>query len=134
MDIFDDLEGMIVEEAKKKYSDQVMDHFMNPRNNGPLESPDAFNAMTGICGDTIGFFVGIENGEISRIAWVSDGCGPTVACSSALSCMAQGKRVDDALEITSKELLEYLGGLPLENTHCADLAVNTLKSTIRKTM
>ncbi len=88
--------------------------------------------MSGICGDTIGIFLTVEDDKIDKIGFVTDGCGPTVACGSALTCMVRGKSITDATKISSKDLLEYLGGLPIENTHCADLAVNTLLGALEK--
>ena len=131
-EVFDDIEGMILEDARKTYSQVVIEHFLNPRNAGVMEDADSFNAMSGICGDTIGIYVGLTDGTISRISFVTNGCGPTIACSSALTSMAKGLKVQEAMTITSKDLIDYLGGLPLENTHCADLAVNTLRSALAK--
>jgi nitrogen fixation protein NifU and related proteins len=131
-DIFDDFEDLMVEDARKTYSEKVMDHFMNPRNWGEMKNPDCYNVMSGICGDTIGIFVGLENNTINRISFITSGCGPTIACSSALTSMAEGLTVEGALQIKSQDLIDYLDGLPKENTHCADLAVNTLRSALRK--
>ncbi|MBI5252059.1 MAG: iron-sulfur cluster assembly scaffold protein [Desulfomonile tiedjei] len=131
-EIFDDVEGLVLEDARQTYSEQVIDHFMNPRNFGVLENPDGFNAMSGICGDTIGIYVGLDNERISRISFVTNGCGPTIACSSALTCMAKDLALKEAMKITGQDLIKYLGGLPVENTHCADLAVNTLRSALAK--
>jgi nitrogen fixation NifU-like protein len=131
-DIFDDMEGMIVEEARAKYSPAVIDHFLNPRNHGMIDTPDGFNAMSGICGDTIGIYVCVEDNTVARISFVTNGCGPTVACSSAITCMAMGRTVQDAMKIAGKDVIDYLGGLPIENTHCADLAANTLRSALAK--
>jgi nitrogen fixation NifU-like protein len=131
-EIFDDVEGLVLEDARKTYSEKVIDHFMNPRNFGILENHDCFNAMSGMCGDTIGIYVGLNDGTIERISFVTNGCGPTIACSSALTCMAKGLKIEEAMGITGPDLITYLEGLPLENTHCADLAVNTLRSTLAK--
>jgi nitrogen fixation protein NifU and related proteins len=131
-EVFDELEGLILADARKTYSETVIDHFLHPRNVGVLESASCFNAMSGICGDTIGISVGLEGDRITRISFVTDGCGPTIACSSALTTMAKGLTIEQALKISSEDLLECLGGLPLENTHCADLAVNTLRSALAK--
>jgi len=133
-EIFDDVEGLVLEDARKTYSEKVIDHFMNPRNWGILENHDCFNAMSGMCGDTIGIYVGLDDTRISRIGFVTNGCGPTIACSSALTCMAKGLKIQDAIKITGQDLMEYLGGLPVENTHCADLAVNTLRSALAKVL
>ncbi len=77
-----------------------------------MENPDCFNAMSGICGDTIGIFVGLENNTINRISFTTNGCGPTIACSSALTSMADGLTVEGALQIKSQDLIDYLDGLP----------------------
>jgi nitrogen fixation protein NifU and related proteins len=133
-EIFDDIEGLLLEDARKIYSEEVIDHFMNPKNHGILEDHDCFNAMSGICGDTIGMYVGLENARITRIGFVSDGCGPTIACSSALTCMAKGLSIPQAMKIAGDDLMRYLGGLPVEHTHCADLAINTLRSALAKAL
>jgi nitrogen fixation NifU-like protein len=131
-EIFDDMEGLVLEDARKAYSEKVIEHFLNPRNVGVLENPDCFNAMSGICGDTIGIYVGLDDGVITRISFVTNGCGPTIACSSAITCMAMGRDIQDAMNITGQDLIEYLGGLPIDHTHCADLAANTLRSALAK--
>jgi len=131
-EVFEDIEGLVLEEARKSYSPKVIEHFLNPRNLGTLENADCFNAMSGICGDTIAIYVGVDDGTITRISFVTNGCGPTIACSSAITCMAKGLKIQEAMKITGKDLMEYLGGLPVEHTHCADLAVNTLRSALTK--
>jgi nitrogen fixation protein NifU and related proteins len=133
-EIFDDIEGLILEDARKTYSPKVIEHFLNPRNVGELENADCFNAMSGICGDTIGIYVGVDDDTIERISFVTNGCGPTIACSSALTSLAKGRSIEEAMKITSNDLIEYLGGLPVEHTHCADLAVNTLRSALAKVL
>ncbi|MFH1113408.1 MAG: iron-sulfur cluster assembly scaffold protein [Pseudomonadota bacterium] len=131
-DVFDDIEGLTLMEARKFYSEKVIELFTNPRNLGVVEDADAATFMSGICGDTVGMFVGMHDGKINRIGFVTNGCGPTIACSSAATCMVEGRPVEEAMKITSKELIEYLGGLPIEHTHCADLAVNTLRGALEK--
>jgi nitrogen fixation NifU-like protein len=129
---FDELEEMLVEEARKTYSPKVMDHFENPRNFGQLEDADAFTMMSGICGDTIGIYVKIDNGNISKANFITNGCGATIACSSGLTTMVEGMPVKDASELIGQNLIDYLDGLPKEHTHCADLAVNTLRGALEK--
>lgn len=131
-DVFDDIEGLILAEARKYYSEKVIEHFMNPKNLEAMEDPDCFTAMSGICGDTIGIYVDLDNNTIRRATFVTDGCGPTIACGSALTSMAQGLTIEQAQALTSQDLIDYLGGLPVEHTHCADLAVNTLRGALEK--
>lgn len=131
-DFFDELEELTLADARKIYSRKVIEHFMNPRNYGELENPDGYTFMSGICGDTIGIYVAMDRGRIARASFVTNGCGPTIACGSALTSMAKGLTVSEAQSITGDDLAEYLDGLPVENTHCADLAVNTLKGALAK--
>jgi uncharacterized protein (DUF4213/DUF364 family)/NifU-like protein involved in Fe-S cluster formation len=132
-EIFDNIdEELVLEDARRVYSPRVIQHFLTPQNVGEAENPVGYTFLSGICGDTIGISVGLANGTIERISFVTNGCGPTIACSSALTCMAKGRLLEDAMKITSDELIVYLGGLPRENTHCADLAVNTLKEALAK--
>jgi nitrogen fixation NifU-like protein len=131
-DVFDDIEGLVLSEARKAYSETVIDHFMNPRNVGIIEKADCHTFMTGICGDTIGFYVKLDGDRIGQVTFMTNGCGPTIACASAMTCMAQGRTIKEASNINGEQLIAFLGGLPLENTHCADLAVNTLRGALDK--
>lgn len=130
--IFDDLENIAVQEARKKYSETVIDHFLNPRNLGALENYDCYTYMSGMCGDTVGIYVGMNDDRIDRMGFVTDGCGPTIACASALTCIAKGMTATEAKEITAPKLMDFLGGLPVEHTHCADLAINTMRGALEK--
>ncbi len=131
-EIFDDLESLTLEQARKTYSKTVIDHFTSPRNLGAMDEPDSFMYLSGMCGDTIGIFVKLDEDRIRDISFVTNGCGPTIACSSALTCMAEGLTLERAMSLKSEDLIAYLEGLPKENTHCADLAVNTLRGALAK--
>ncbi len=133
-EMFDELDGIGVEQAKKTYSPTVIDHFLNPRNMGALEDYDCYTYMSGICGDTVGIYIVLLNGRLQNIGFVTNGCGPTIACGSALTCLAKGMTIQEAKDITGGRLIDYLGGLPVENTHCADLAANTLRGALEKTL
>jgi len=132
-DLFDELQGLVLEQARKMYSKRVIDHFMNPRNLGEMADADSYTFMSGICGDTVGIYVRLDQGRIDRVSFVTNGCGPTIACGSALTCMTEGLTVDEAMKVSGADLIAYLNGLPRENTHCADLAVNTLRGALEKT-
>ena len=45
--------------------------------------------------------------------------------------MVKGKGVSKCFQITQDDILNGLGGLPEESTHCALLAANTLREAIR---
>jgi nitrogen fixation NifU-like protein len=71
------------------------------------------------------------NGErIKKATFMTDGCGPSVACGSMLTTMVQGMSLDEASEVRPEDLLEALDGLPEGSVHCAELAANTLRQAI----
>jgi len=131
-EIFDELQELILADARKTYSETVIDHFLHPRNAGEIQDADSYAVMSGICGDTIEMFVGLDSDRIDRISFVTNGCGPTIACSSALTCLVKGCTVAEAMHVSGADVMGFLGGLPRESTHCADLAVNTLRGALEK--
>ncbi|MBI5249527.1 MAG: iron-sulfur cluster assembly scaffold protein [Desulfomonile tiedjei] len=132
LEMFDESEGVAVEEAKKKYSSTVVDHFTNPRNWGTLENYDCYTYMSGTCGDTVGVYVGLKGDRIDRMGFVTNGCGPTIACGSALTCLAKNLTVSEAKSLSSQKLIAHLDGLPAEKAHCADFVLSTLRGALEK--
>ena len=86
------------------YSDIVKDHFLNPRNflMGD-ESKFKYDAVglvgNPICGDQMKMFIKVnkKTDTISDIRWKTYGCASAIASTSALSEIAKGKTLDDAL-------------------------------------
>jgi ATP-binding protein involved in chromosome partitioning len=109
-------------------SPTVIDHAQHPRNIGPLGAYTGHARITGPCGDTMEFWVLVRERTAERVSFVTDGCGPSLACGSIATCLAEGKRLKQAASIGQRDILEALGGLPAEVEHCALLAANTLKA------
>jgi nitrogen fixation NifU-like protein len=75
-------------------------------------------------------YLRLNGSTIQEAAFVTDGCGPSVACGNMLTTMVQGMALDEASRINPEDLLVALDGLPDESAHCAELAVNTLRKAI----
>ena len=95
-----------------------------------MSAPDAVGIVQGWCGDTMEIYLRMNSSRIREATFMTDGCGPTVACGSVLTTMARGMSLDEASEITPENLIAALDGLPEESVHCAELAVNTLQEAI----
>lgn len=115
-----------------KYSDVLMDHFMNPRNVGTLESPDGHSEVgSPQCGDAMYLDIDIDDeGRISDIAFKTFGCAGAIASASALTEMVRGLPVEEALQIRNSQIAEYLGGMPPEKFHCSVMGHQALKAAV----
>lgn len=114
------------------YSEIVMEHFDRPRNNGELEDANAVGFMTNpVCGDTLLLMLRIADGRIEDVGWKADGCAASIAASSMLSELAQGKSIDEAASITREAVVDALDGLPLSKLHASVLAADALDMAIK---
>ena len=117
------------------YSDTVKDHFLNPRNflMGD-ESQFDYDAVgqvgNPICGDQMRMYIKVKNGKIADLRWKTYGCASAIASTSALSELAKGKTLDDALKIDAKAIDDHLGNLPKHKFHCSVLGHDALKDAI----
>ena len=121
------------------YSDIVKDHFLNPRNFLMGDESKFDYDVCGIvgnpiCGDQMKMYLKIDpkTNKIADIRWKTYGCASAIASTSALSEMAKGKTLDDALKITAKDIDNYLGTLPKHKFHCSILGHDALKDAIEK--
>ena len=101
-----------------------------PKNIGFLDNPSSKGAAVGKCGDSMEVSLKIESGAIADIKVFPRGCVYTLVCASAMSELAKGRDLDQALELEPHHVAKALGGLPEDHLHCARLAVNTLGEAI----
>jgi len=114
-----------------KYSDKVMDHFMNPRNVGQIDNADGEGTVGNpICGDLMTFYIKVNSGRLTDVKFKTFGCGAAIAVSSMVSEMAKGKTLDEAMKITNKRVAAELGGLPKNKLHCSNLGADALHKAI----
>jgi nitrogen fixation NifU-like protein len=125
-----ELQEQIIEQERGVYSVKVIEEALHPNNLWRMTESDAQAAVRGWCGDTMEIYLRLNGETIEQASFMTDGCGPTVACGSKLTAMVCGKSLEEAAGIKPKDLLDALGGLPEESVHCTELAVNTLREAI----
>ena len=119
-----------------QYSDILMDHFKNPRNQGEIKDADGVGEVGNpVCGDMMKIYIKVgknTKGEeiLEDIKFQTLGCGAAIASSSMLTEMAKGKSIEEALKITREQIAEKLGGMPKEKIHCSVLAAEGLKKAV----
>jgi nitrogen fixation NifU-like protein len=126
-----ELQASIMEDARKVYSEKVIERWLNPRNFGKIRNADGFAKIKGPCGDTMQISFKVKDGRLSKIKFMTDGCASSIAAGSMATELAQGKKIEEAAEISQQMILEALKSLPKESVHCALLASNTLKEAIK---
>lgn len=116
------------------YSDQVIDHYENPRNVGKLDSKSQ-NVGTGMvgapaCGDVMRLQIQVnDTGVIEDAKFKTYGCGSAIASSSLVTEWLKGKTLEQASEIKNLEIAEELA-LPPVKVHCSVLAEDAIKAAI----
>lgn len=128
---FKELEESVMQDMRKTYAEEAIDHFLNPRNLRQIESPDGFGRVTGPCGDTMEIYLRVDGGRITNATFWTDDCGPSIASGSMATELIEGKSIVEAQNISQDSILNALGGLPEESQHCALLAANTFKDAVR---
>ncbi len=114
------------------YTEQVIDHFTNPRNVGEIENASGVGLVGNAkCGDIMKIFIKVKNNVIVDVKFKTFGCGAAIATSSRATEMVMGKTIEEALAVTNKMVTDSLGGLPEVKLHCSVLAEEALHEAIK---
>ena len=116
------------------YSQQVIDHYENPRNVGSFDKSDddIGTGMVGApaCGDVMKLQIKVDKDGIIRDAkFKTYGCGSAIASSSLVTELVRGMHVDDASNIRNSQIAEELA-LPPVKIHCSILAEDAIKAAV----
>ena len=118
-------------DSRSRYSEEVVEHFRNPRNVGEIENPDGIGHVgNAVCGDIMDLYLRVNGGTIVDVNFKTFGCDAAIATSSMVTGLVKGKSVAEALKISNRAVVDALGGLPPIKMHCSVLAEEALKSAI----
>jgi nitrogen fixation protein NifU and related proteins len=114
------------------YTKEVMKHFQKPHNYGRLKKYNGLGKVGNIvCGDVLWLYVNIDKNKkkkevIKDISYETYGCVAAISTSSAISDLAKGKTIKEALKINKEKVIKVLGDLPPIKIHCSLLAIDAL--------
>ena len=114
------------------YTDDVMDHFLKPRNVGYIEDADGVGEVGSLaCGDALTFTFKLgDDGKIADAKFKTFGCASAVASSSVLTEIVKGMTLEEAEKVTNDDIVEKLGGLPDQKMHCSVMGQEALEAAI----
>ena len=119
-----------VDDLRKTFSKRVVDHSLNPRNLGEFRAADGLGRASLPCGDSMQICLRVSHDRILEARFVTDGCGPVIACGSMATDLAKGKTINEAMALSEEDIMTGLNGLPDSETHCATLAISALKQAL----
>lgn len=115
----------ITDIKKREYSGHVMNLEVEKDHSFTSEGFCLHN-----CGDVMWIYIKVKDEKIEDIKFETFGCAAAIATSSVVTELAKGKTLDEALKITNKDVVEFLGGLPSIKRHCSLLAEEGLRAAI----
>ena len=116
------------------YSEQVLDHYNNPRNVGKMDinDPNVGTGMVGApaCGDVMKLQIKVKDDIIEDAKFKAYGCGSAIASSSMVRELLKGMSLEEAENIKNTSIVEALS-LPPVKIHCSVLAEDSIKAAVR---
>ena len=122
------------------YSKQVVDRFESVLANPEKHSVGRFDpndksvisGMVGApaCGDVMKLDMKMKGDVIEDVKFKTYGCGSAIASSTLFVEMLKGKTIDEAKQITDKEIAAILE-LPPIKLHCSVLAEEAIQKAIQ---
>ncbi|WP_144512432.1 Fe-S cluster assembly sulfur transfer protein SufU [Bacillus sp. FJAT-22090] len=84
------------------YRQVIMDHYKNPRNKGSIEDGALTIDMNNpTCGDRIHLTLQVEDGVVQNAKFDGEGCSISMSSASMMTQAVKGKKVEEALQLSS---------------------------------
>lgn len=118
------------------YSKKILNRFQNPKFAGKMKDPSSVGEVGNVrCGDIMKVFIKVEKNKkreeiIKDISFLTYGCVAAIASTDYLCEIVKGMTLDQALKVTSKDVVKRMGKVPPIKLHCSVLAQNALKKAI----
>jgi nitrogen fixation NifU-like protein len=113
------------------YSKKIINRFQKPKFAGEIKKADAVGEVGNVkCGDIMRVYLKIEDNKVKDIKFKTYGCVAAIASTDYLCEIVKGKTLDEALKVTSKDVVKKMGKVPTIKLHCSVLAQNALKKAI----
>ena len=113
------------------HTPQVIEHYENPRNVGTITDADGVGIVgTSASGEMMKLTIKVSQARVVDAKFKAFGCPTAIAASSLITELIKERTIQEALDITNRQVDEALGGLPPDKTRYATLAEKVLKAAI----
>lgn len=116
------------------YNNKILEHFNSPKNVGELPENDntTGSGLVGApsCGDVLKLSIKVKDNLITDAKFLAFGCGAAIASSSLLTEKVIGRTLQEAENISNKEIANELELPPIKH-HCSVLAEEAIKEALK---
>lgn len=114
------------------YSEQLLEHFQNPRHVGQLPAPAVtVEVMNPACGDIMRLSARFEEGRVAEVRYQTRGCTASIAAGSATTELILNRTRADLAALTPAEIEAAVGGLAPESRHAAVLCLDSIRALLK---
>ena len=116
------------------YSENILDHFRNPKNFGRLEKPDAVHKeVNPLCGDQFEIQIKLNGNSVKEIMFNGEGCAISTASMSMLTEKIKMMKISEIKNLDKDDVLEMLGiKVTPVRMKCALLPLFAIKNALEK--
>jgi len=114
------------------YSKKVLAIFQNPKNAGGMKGANAIGKVgNAACGDIMKIYLKVNDEEVIEDArFKTFGCCAAIASTEVACDLIKGKKLEEALKVTNKDVFDVLGELPPQKIHCSVLAEEAIRAAV----
>ena len=114
-----------------KYSEKVLEEFYNPQNVGVIRGANGKGKIVGqVNREIMKIYILLDGNRIKDAQFQTFGCPPAIACCSVATRLILGKTLNEADQITEKQILNELGNLPENKMQYLKMAVETVRDAV----
>lgn len=121
--------------SREEQIDLIMEHYEDPINWGSMEDADVVQKIGNPgCADVITVYLKINGeGNVERISFEGEGCTLSMAGTSMVMEMVEGKTLEEVRAIPLDAVIEILGReLAMTRPKCSTLGLNAVRFGLDK--